>query len=326
MERQSVPEGVRRSAVQGSVAVIVVTFQRRDLLRLTLDSLLAQDHPADEIVVIDNASTDGTPAMLAERFPTVTHLRMEQNLGPAGALHAGLAHAHARGHRWAWTMADDDVAKPEALRLLLEAVDRIDDDRLGILGCWFDSVGDHFTFNGSLWRNRMVLQSTRPIGGPPYETDIMVFRGTLLSLTMISEIGLPREQYFIMNEEYEYCLRALWGGRRNYVLPLPLVRASEAQPPAVYPPWRGYYQARNQLAMALEHRSPGELAWWLVAQAKFLVAVLRRRDRIEERIRLRMLGGWHAVRGVTGRTLDPASWPNSSSELETGAATNRPSA
>jgi rhamnopyranosyl-N-acetylglucosaminyl-diphospho-decaprenol beta-1,3/1,4-galactofuranosyltransferase len=290
-----------------SVAAVVVTFQRRDLLRLTLRSLLDQERPPDELVVVDNASTDGTAELLEQEFPEVTHLRMRANLGPAGALAAGFDHARGRRHGWAWTVADDDVARPDALRVLLEAARRVGDQRLGILGCWFEAVGGgHWPFNGTLWKQRVVLQPLPPAGSPPYRTEIMVFRGTLLSLAMIPEIGLPRAEYFIMNEEYEYCLRALRKGWRHYVLPVPLIRALEAAPPARYPPWRGYYQTRNHLAMVLEHRSVGEFVWWAVAQVKFIVGAVRHGDRTGERIRLRILGAWHALRGVSGRTLDPA--------------------
>jgi len=75
-----------------TVAAVVITFQRRDMLRRTLEGLRAQERPVDEIVVIDNGTTDGTAAMLAEEFPDVTHLRMEENIGPAGALEVGFGY------------------------------------------------------------------------------------------------------------------------------------------------------------------------------------------------------------------------------------------
>lgn len=295
-------------AATESVCSVIITFQRHDMCRVTLQGLLAQQRPVDEIVVIDNASTDGTAAMLDEEFPTVTHLRMERNLGPAGALHVGLGYAHERGHRWAWTGSDDYVAKPEALRTLLETAHAIGDDRLGLLACWFDRVSTHFFHNGALWKHRVVQQQWPPLGSPPYQADIMVFKGTLISLDMVPEIGLPLDRYFLMNEEYEYCLRAKRNGRRHYVLPVPLLRPLEEEPPGRYPPWRGYYQTRNHLAMVLDHRSPIELMWWSIALAKYLVGAIRGGDRVGERIRLRLLGAWHGLRGVTGRTLDPAKW------------------
>jgi hypothetical protein len=123
---------------------------------------------------------------------------------------------------------------------------------------------------------------------------------------MAPELGLPLDHYFLMNEEYEYCLRASRHGRRHYVLPQPLLRPLEDEPPSGYPAWRGYYQARNQLAMIREHRSLGELWWWAVYQAKFAAAAVRHRSGAREDIGLRLLGVWHALRGVSGITIDPA--------------------
>ena len=291
-----------------TVAALVITFQRRDMLRQTLQGLLAQERPVDEIVVIDNATTDGTAAMLDEEFPTVTHLRMEQNVGPAGALEVGLGYAHQQGHRWAWTHSDDILARPGALARLLATTEELADDRLGLLACWFEPVPGHYFHNGALWKYRPVKQHWPEVGSPAYLTEIMTFKGTLISLDMVPEIGLPIGDYFLMNEEYEWCLRAIHSGRRHYVLPEPLLVPLEDEPPGRYPPWRGYYQVRNHLAMVLDHRSPGELVWFLVVQGKYLLGAVQVGERVGERIRLRLLGAWHALRGVTGKTIDPARW------------------
>jgi rhamnopyranosyl-N-acetylglucosaminyl-diphospho-decaprenol beta-1,3/1,4-galactofuranosyltransferase len=291
-----------------TVAAVVITFQRKDMLRQTLEGLAAQERPVDEIVVIDNATTDGTAAMLAEEFPQVTHLRMEDNIGPAGALQVGFEYVNARGHRWAWTHSDDILAKPEALKTLLATAEQLGDDRLGLLCCWFEPLSTHYFHNGALWKHRVVQQTWPPVGSPPYPTDVMTFKGALISMEMVAEIGVPVGDYFLMMEEYEYCLRAIRAGFRHYALPVELLVPLEPEPPGRYPPWRGYYQVRNHLAMVLDRRSPGELLWFAIVQGKYLVGAVRGRDRVGERLRLRLLGGWHALRGVTGKTIDPAWW------------------
>jgi rhamnopyranosyl-N-acetylglucosaminyl-diphospho-decaprenol beta-1,3/1,4-galactofuranosyltransferase len=291
-----------------TVAAVVITFQRRDMLRHTLEGLRGQERPVDEIVVIDNGTSDGTAAMLDQEFPDVTHLRMEENVGPAGALEVGLGYAAERGHRWAWTHSDDILAKPESLKTLLATAEQLGDDRLGLLCCWFEPVSTHYFHNGALWRHRVVQQQWPPVGSPPYPTDVMTFKGALISLRMVPEIGVPVGDYFLMMEEYEYCLRAIRAGFRHYALPVPLLVPLEDEPPGRYPPWRGYYQVRNHLAMVLGRRSAGELLWFLVVQGKYLAGAVRGRERVGERLRLRLLGGWHALRGVTGKTIDPAWW------------------
>jgi rhamnopyranosyl-N-acetylglucosaminyl-diphospho-decaprenol beta-1,3/1,4-galactofuranosyltransferase len=291
-----------------TVAAVVITFQRKDMLRRTLEGLAAQERPVDEIVVIDNATTDGTATMLELEFPHVTHLRMEDNIGPAGALQVGFEYVHAHGHRWAWTHSDDVLPKPEALKTLLATTEQLGDDRLGLLCCWFEPVSTHYFHNGALWKHRVVQQQWPPVGSPPYPTDVMTFKGALISMAMVAEIGVPVGDYFLMMEEYEYCLRAIRAGFRHYALPVELLVPLEAEPPGRYPPWRGYYQVRNHLAMVLDRRSPGELLWFAIVQGKYLVGAVRVRERVGERLRLRLLGGWHALRGVTGKTIDPVWW------------------
>jgi rhamnopyranosyl-N-acetylglucosaminyl-diphospho-decaprenol beta-1,3/1,4-galactofuranosyltransferase len=291
-----------------TVAAVVITFQRRDMLRRTLEGLTGQERPVDEIVVIDNATTDGTAAMLAEEFPHVTHFRMEDNIGPAGALAVGFEYVHAKGHRWAWTHSDDVLPKPEALKTLLATAEQLGDDRLGLLCCWFEPLSTNYFHNGALWKGRVVQQPWPPVGSPPYPTDVMTFKGALISMAMVSEIGVPVGDYFLMMEEYEYCLRAIRAGFRHYALPVELLVPLEPEPPGRYPPWRGYYQVRNHLAMVLERRSARELLWFAIVQGKYLAGAVRGHERVTERLRLRLLGGWHALRGVTGKTVDPAWW------------------
>jgi len=84
------------------VSVVVPTRNRRDLLSDTLDALLAQDMPADsyEILVIDNASTDGTTSLLREKsrnspVPFIG-IRSKRNRGPAASRNAGVVNARGR--------------------------------------------------------------------------------------------------------------------------------------------------------------------------------------------------------------------------------------
>ena len=66
------------------VSVSILSFNRREELRTTLSKILNElDYPEKklEIMVCDNASTDGTPAMLKTEFPSVNHIRMPENIG-----------------------------------------------------------------------------------------------------------------------------------------------------------------------------------------------------------------------------------------------------
>ena len=100
------------------VTAIVVTFNRAALLGQVLAALAAQTRPPDDILVIDNASTDGTAALLAAN-PAVTHIRLERNTGSSGGFSAGIARGLAGPATHLWIMDDDAIPAPDALARLL---------------------------------------------------------------------------------------------------------------------------------------------------------------------------------------------------------------
>lgn len=111
------------------VRAVVVTWQGAHLLPRCLDSLLAQDL-ADgelEVVVVDNASTDGTAELLAERYPGVRTLRLDSNVGFAGGMAAATADLlgpDADEHPEFVALLNNDAwFEPHAVRAMVEAAD-----------------------------------------------------------------------------------------------------------------------------------------------------------------------------------------------------------
>ncbi|MCU1496687.1 MAG: glycosyl transferase family 2 [Acidimicrobiales bacterium] len=110
-------------AVSPLVTVAVPTFQRPDSLRRAIDSVLAQDHPAVEIIISDNASADGTEAVCreyAEREPSITYLRRPVNVG-ATANFDGLR-SEGSGDYFVF-LADDDWMSPGYLSTCVTALE-----------------------------------------------------------------------------------------------------------------------------------------------------------------------------------------------------------
>lgn len=107
------------------VAAVVLTRDRRELLADSLQAILDQTRAADRVIVIDNASSDGTAAMLAERFPEVDVVRFEENLGATGGFDEGIRAAIGSGADLIWLLDDDTFARPDSLRALLDARERV---------------------------------------------------------------------------------------------------------------------------------------------------------------------------------------------------------
>jgi rhamnopyranosyl-N-acetylglucosaminyl-diphospho-decaprenol beta-1,3/1,4-galactofuranosyltransferase len=105
---------------RSSVAAVVVTFNRKVLLCECLDALLAQNVAVDRIVLINNASSDGTEDYLREKGylgnELIDYVRMPINGGGAGGFHEGVKRAYEAGFAWLWLMDDDVEPLPDALR------------------------------------------------------------------------------------------------------------------------------------------------------------------------------------------------------------------
>lgn len=99
------------------VSVIMMTYNRRTILADTLRTLLGHLSPDDQVVLVDDGSTDGTEAMVGESFPSVDLLRVPDNEGYLPGKRCNQALAHCR-HDMVWKLDSDCVPGPETVAIL----------------------------------------------------------------------------------------------------------------------------------------------------------------------------------------------------------------
>ena len=201
------------------VVAVVVTWNRRDLLERILRAIEVQDRRPDEVVVVDNASTDGTPevlARLAVELGTPLHtVRMERNTGGAGGFHAGIATAAERGADLLWLMDDDGVPPERCLSTLLGYADRYD-----FLGPAVVAEGDpgRLCFPIRIPGTARVVHALTDVEAAAVdgllEGVVIPFNGVLVTRDLVERIGLPREEFFIWGDDVEYLWRAKRAGAR----------------------------------------------------------------------------------------------------------------
>lgn len=106
------------------ISVVIATYNRRESLRRCLQAITGQELAASEIIVVDDASNDGTRTMVSQEFPGVRYIRLEENRGPAVARNCGIF--AAEGDIVAFT--DDDCSPPtDWLRKLADGFARYPD-------------------------------------------------------------------------------------------------------------------------------------------------------------------------------------------------------
>jgi GT2 family glycosyltransferase len=225
-----------------------------------LQALVEQTRLPDEILVIDNASADGTPAMLDVEFPLVKTIRMRENLGGAGGFQCGIKQAYETGFDWIWVMDDDVRAAPSALdHLLREASQdstlvaapmRLDED--GKVAEGASIVYDLAAlwclpgFHQRSFRDAFPETSMLPA---QHEVEVLSFEGPLIPRRAVEKVGLPCKEFFIYGDDADYSLRLLRAGYRLCLFKdSVLYRMLPASPDSSLPPaWKARYMIRNTI-------------------------------------------------------------------------------
>jgi GT2 family glycosyltransferase len=205
------------------VVAVVVAYNRRDLLRECLEALSSQTRSPDAIVVIDNASTDGS-ADVVDDFAGTELIRVPRNTGGAGGFALGIADAvDRRAADLVWVMDDDTVPTATALEELLAALvhapaaTRI----LASTVRWVD--GRDHPMNTP--RVRPFARRSAVAGAARfdcYPIRSASFVSLMIDARAVRECGLPVAAYFLWNDDFEYTSRILrrWKGyvaRRSVV-------------------------------------------------------------------------------------------------------------
>jgi GT2 family glycosyltransferase len=260
---------------------VVVTYERRDLLARALAAIGAQTRPPDVVIVVDNASTDGTAELVRERFPTADLLALPYNTGGAGGFAAGIARALDLGATALWLMDDDTLPRPEALEELLSAFGRHRPALAASRVLWTDGR-DH----------PMNTPRSRPSGvaGHPRIRSAS-FVSVLLDAAVVRECGLPLADYFLWNDDFEYTLRLL-RGRVGLLCPRSVVVHHTAAP-VFDVGTRFFYEVRNKVWLFTRSRclGPGE-------RLVYAGATLRRWAQAFRRSPARLRLGRELIRGL----------------------------
>ncbi|MCG8153829.1 glycosyltransferase, partial [Pimelobacter simplex] len=267
------------------VAVVVVTYNRADLLRGMLEGLAGLERAPDAVVVVDNASSDHTREVLeASRLPGLVAIHTTDNLGGAGGFRLGLQTAYDQGYDVMWLMDDDVVPAPDCLTRLLEVdgscLIAVREDRSGAL---VEKAALRFDLRNPLAIRPKTASidstyATRAEMPATVEVENVAFEGFLVRREVIDRIGLPDASYFIFYDDVDFAIRARRAGFPiRAVRDAVLVRQLDFDQQHDLAGWKGYYMYRNLFAVHFRYGENAlvRLKPWLVALAVVVLSPLR---------------------------------------------------
>ncbi|SUO95539.1 glycosyltransferase [Suttonella ornithocola] len=251
-----------------SIGAVIVTFNRLEKLKKTLEASLSQAF--SYIVIIDNASTDGTQQWLkAQTDSRLRFLFLEKNIGGAGGFHEGVKLAQSLEVDWLVLYDDDSFPAANSIQTFL-GLDKKNIDALAAAvyylngqicemnrPSWNPFWHKHFfwkTVKGLLIKNTRAgfhLSSEAYQGEEYIDIDASSFVGFFVRREVIKTIGLPQKELFIYADDMLYTLRLSKFGRRLVFFPMVKFihdcSTFRERSKAYHPMWKAYFTYRNGL-------------------------------------------------------------------------------
>jgi hypothetical protein len=208
-----------------AVGIVLLNWNRSDLLAACLDSIFRSDFVHTRILVVDNGSSDDSPSRLRAAYPTVEVIENGRNLGFAAANNVGIRRLLATDVDCLLLLNDDTEISPTMLGELVEAL--YSDDRIGVVGptifyhadrrrIWFSGGAvDRFGQAGHPGADELDSAGDERVRDVDYITGCAL----MVKRSVFEQVGLLDERFFAYYEETEFCARVRAAGYRVLLVP-----------------------------------------------------------------------------------------------------------
>lgn len=300
------PNQISRHQTAPTVYVIILTFNRWEITSACLSSLIQQDHPDYQIVVVDNGSTDGTVEKIHQKYPAINVIANEINLGFAAGCNVGIRKALENKADFILLLNNDTVVPHNLLSIMVRRAQELPDAGILTPRLYHYNDPESLWFAGSR-RHWLLLEAVdfgpnearRYIKPDELHTLDYIFGTAMLVPTEVfKEVGLFDESFFLYYEDMDFCLRVQSAGYKLYYVPDVGVQHHISSSTSSMPAMRHYYKARGSVIFFRKHADLIRLPFIIPYRIGSMVSTLIRFSWKKEWgiIRAYLLGLWHGLR------------------------------
>lgn len=252
-----------RKIKMSEIGVVIVTFNRINLLKVALERYNNQTQLPRYILVIDNCSTDGTKEYLDKWQTTVAAyekcvIHNTTNKGGSGGFHDGLEKAVLMDANWIWVADDDAFPESDAIEkaeIFLRALNDSSECVAAFCGAVINNGNlDLLHRRSEIKSGCVVKESVAPATlykMPYFEINCFSYVGTIMNKKALEQYGITNENYYICYDDSEHSLRLRRYGK---IFCVPSIRVHhDVAAVSTLLDWKTYYYYRNNLHMIKAH-------------------------------------------------------------------------
>ncbi|HCV44267.1 MAG TPA: glycosyltransferase family 2 protein [Bacteroidetes bacterium] len=204
---------------QPLVYIIIVNWNGKDITLDCLGSLSRLSYRNTKVVVVDNASSDGSVEEIGKRFPTVVLLEMRENLRFAGGTNAGIRYGLDHGAEMFLLLNNDTTVDPEFLSAMVERLGSSSDVGMVAPKIYYHGDPNRIWFAGgsiSMWTGTMKHNGIREDDTGQFDTarEIEYTTGCciLVKREVVEKVGVLDESFSMYTEDADWSMRVRRAG------------------------------------------------------------------------------------------------------------------
>lgn len=288
------------------ISAVVVTYNRIELLKECLTAYIKQTRLPDKIIVVDNASTDGTREYLDawkidnEEKTSIHIVHLSQNMGGSGGFYEGLKTALELNSDWVCVADDDAILVEDVFEKAEKHILQLPSDDVVSAICTKvvtdGKSGDANRCVRNVSSNKVVFEA---IPEENYEKDEFYcdhasYIGTIMNCEVLKKVGITEKNYFIWYDDAEHLWRLSKEGKIICYTDMTIVhKLNKADYDGIS--WKTYYGYRNYILMVKKHLG---FKYFLA----YIIRTLSRgpRDLSWKHTKLGICAVWDAIRNKQG--------------------------